>query len=91
MIGSDKKCRLRLLIAWISRAKDAAMVLAERGPPKRDFRMLHWEKEPLGKPLGSPTAVLNESPDSPPLKPRKDSRKARAPWVCLWVGTTNVL
>jgi hypothetical protein len=28
----------------ISRAKDAAMAMAERGPPARNWRRLHWER-----------------------------------------------
>ena len=30
-------------MANLSRAKDAAMAIAERGPPRRDARHLHWK------------------------------------------------
>jgi hypothetical protein len=44
----------------LTRAKDAAAVMAERGPPARDRRRLHWQKEPIEEPLGSPYSDLNE-------------------------------
>jgi hypothetical protein len=50
----------------ISRAKDAAMVMAEHGPPARSTRMLHWRKEYVGQPVGiliaprNPTTCLNQ-------------------------------
>jgi hypothetical protein len=36
-------------IANLSRAKDAAFVLAQKGPPARDERLLHWQTTPLGQ------------------------------------------
>jgi hypothetical protein len=32
-------------ICNLSRAKDAAMAIAERGPPTRNRRMFHWKKK----------------------------------------------
>src|SRR5262245_13973247 len=39
----------------LTRAKDAAALIAERGPPERDHRRFHWRTAPLGQPLGSRT------------------------------------
>jgi hypothetical protein len=33
----------------LSRAKDAALAICERGPPRRDQRLLHWEIYPREK------------------------------------------
>jgi hypothetical protein len=44
----------------ITRAKDAAAAIAERGPPARDRQRLHWRNEPIEQPLGSPTTALKE-------------------------------
>jgi hypothetical protein len=72
-VVSDKRCAMRAGM-WrielpdgspsdlvnISRAKDAAAAIAERGPPARDRRRLHWQKEPIEQPVGSPYSDLNE-------------------------------
>jgi len=38
----------------ISRATDAAVAIAERGPPARDRRLLTWRMAPLGQPARAP-------------------------------------
>jgi hypothetical protein len=41
----------------LTRAKDAALAIAERGPPARNRRLFHWRKEPSKAPAeGSPVA-----------------------------------
>jgi hypothetical protein len=46
-------------MANLSRAKDAAMAIAERGPPGRNRQRLHWHKTPVGEPLRSPLVSPN--------------------------------
>ena len=65
----DKTCpgmwRVRTSDGWmsdmanLSRAKDAASAIAERGPPARDRTLLRWQMAPLGEPLGSPVVSPN--------------------------------
>jgi hypothetical protein len=40
----------------LSRIKDAAAVIAERGPPARDRLALHWKQQHLEKPREAPQA-----------------------------------
>jgi hypothetical protein len=40
----------------LTRARDAAIAIAERGPPARDRMHLRWQIKPLGEALGSPVA-----------------------------------
>jgi hypothetical protein len=47
----------------LTRAKDAAIVLAERAG--RDPDLLRWRKEPLGQPHRSPVVSLNPESDPP--------------------------
>jgi hypothetical protein len=39
-------------IVNLARAKDAAAAIAERGPPARDRRLIHWKQEPSRTPSG---------------------------------------
>lgn len=41
----------------LARAKDAAAALAERGPPVRDHRLLHWRLDHSERHSGGPTRV----------------------------------
>ena len=41
-------------MANLTRAKDAAEVLCQRGPPQRDADLFSWKIKPLGHALGSP-------------------------------------
>jgi hypothetical protein len=44
-------------IANLTRAKDAAFVMAQKGPPARDGHRLHWQTAPIGEPhtpIGEP-------------------------------------
>ena len=58
--------RVRTPDGWLSdmanltRAKDAAMAIAERGPPARNRQRLHWQIAPVGEPLGR--AVVSPAP-----------------------------
>ncbi len=40
----------------LARAKDAAVMIAERGPPARDRRLLHWKTKASNSPPGGPYA-----------------------------------
>jgi hypothetical protein len=40
----------------LSRAKDAAAAIAERGPPARDRKMFHWGQRPRNSGQRPPTA-----------------------------------
>jgi hypothetical protein len=40
----------------LARAKDAAPMIAERGPPARDRRLLHWKTKASNSPAGGPYA-----------------------------------
>jgi hypothetical protein len=46
----------------LARAKDAALVLAQRGPPAHDLVRLHWRISPLDSPSGACTRVLPAGP-----------------------------
>jgi hypothetical protein len=46
-------------MANLSRAKDAAVAIAERGPPARDAKLLRWQTAPLGEALGGSVARPN--------------------------------
>ena len=41
-------------MADLTRAKDAAMAIAERGPPARNRTILRWQIAPVGEPLRRP-------------------------------------
>jgi hypothetical protein len=40
----------------LTRAKDAAFVMAQKGPPVRDGQRLHWQTASIGEALGRPLA-----------------------------------
>jgi hypothetical protein len=46
----------------LARAKDAAMALAERGPPARNPQRLHWRLDRSNSPYGGRTRVLLVGP-----------------------------
>ena len=46
----------------LSRARDAASAIAERGPPARDQKQLRWQIKPLGDALGSPVVRPGATP-----------------------------
>jgi hypothetical protein len=46
----------------LARAKDAAAVLAQKGPPARDRSMFHWKLGPLGDAMRPVPDALNEVP-----------------------------
>jgi len=43
----------------LSRARDAAQVIAERGPPARDRMLLRWQIKPLGEAATAPLVRLS--------------------------------
>ena len=47
-------------MANLSRAKDAAFVIAQKGPPARDGQRLHWQRAPIGEAHRRPVARLNQ-------------------------------
>jgi hypothetical protein len=49
-------------IVNLSRAKDAAMVLCEHGPPARNPQRLHWRLDRSDSPSGSRTCVKSAKP-----------------------------
>jgi hypothetical protein len=49
-------------IANLSRIKDAALVLCERGPPRRDFRLLRWKITHCDSPSGARTRAASVGP-----------------------------
>jgi hypothetical protein len=51
-------------MANLTRAKDTAFVMAQRGPPERDGQRLHWQMSPIGEPHRSPVVRPNEQTDS---------------------------
>jgi hypothetical protein len=68
----------------LTRAKDIAMAAAERGPPRRDFRLLHWRHNHLERPSAARWCAENVGgyPTANPRipRPRCDrSRKGPAP------------
>ena len=46
----------------LSRAKDGAAIIAERGPPERDRRMFRWRIGPLETDERACAGALNEPP-----------------------------
>lgn len=46
-------------MANLSRAKDAAAAICERGPPRRDPRLFRWRKDAHGTPANRGYAQLN--------------------------------
>ena len=46
-------------MANLSRTKDAAEVLCERGPPKRDAHLFRWQLKSLGQATRGPLVRLN--------------------------------
>jgi hypothetical protein len=59
----------------LARAKDAALVLCQRGPPARDDRLLHWRLNHLDSPSGARTRVLLAGPaHRPSAAPFPDCR-----------------
>jgi hypothetical protein len=51
---------LRSDIVNLSRTKGAAVAIAERGPPARNRRLLHWKKEPSRTTTEAPLAEAAE-------------------------------
>jgi hypothetical protein len=49
----------------LSRIKDAALILCERGPPRRNARLLHWKINRCESPSGARTRVLERGPAHP--------------------------
>jgi hypothetical protein len=47
----------------LSRAKDAAFVMTQKGPPARDARLLRWQTAPLGEAHSSSVVRPNEQTD----------------------------
>jgi hypothetical protein len=47
----------------ISRIKDAAFVIAQKGPPARDGSRLYWQNAPIGEARGRPVVRPNEQTD----------------------------
>jgi hypothetical protein len=47
----------------LSRARDAAFVMAQKGPPARDGKLLHWQTAPLGEAHRSPVVRPSEQTD----------------------------
>ena len=56
-------------MANLTRAKDAAMAIAERGPPARNRQRLHWQIAPVGEPLGG---LLARVPPAGATHPKGD-------------------
>jgi hypothetical protein len=46
-------------MANLSRAKDAAFVIAMRGPPAKDGSRLYWQKASIGEAQGRPVVRSN--------------------------------
>ena len=67
-------------IANLARAKDAAAVIAERGPPKRDAKRFNWAAQgPLGELQGKPAHAFAPRGRYPPLARRNRLYGERAP------------
>jgi hypothetical protein len=49
-------------MANLSRTKDAAMAIAERGPPRRDARHLHWKIDARERPAEAPPGDWQDWP-----------------------------
>jgi hypothetical protein len=47
-------------MANLTRAKDAAFVIAQKGSPARDGRLLRWQTAPLGQPHRRPVVRPNK-------------------------------
>jgi hypothetical protein len=47
----------------LTRAKDAAFVIAQNGSSARDGKLLHWQTAPLGEARRSPVVRPNEQTD----------------------------
>jgi hypothetical protein len=48
----------------LTRAKDMAMSIVERGPPRRDFKLLRWRYDHLEKPSAGRWCVPAQTPYS---------------------------
>jgi hypothetical protein len=59
-------------MANLSRAKDAALAIAERGPPAKDAKLLRWEMAPLGEALGG--SLVSQNAKGAPT-PRNSTNK----------------
>ena len=55
-------------MANLTRAKDAAFVIAQKGPPARDGQRLHWQTASIGEAHRSPVVRPNEQTDPPLLR-----------------------
>jgi hypothetical protein len=47
----------------LTRAKDAAFVIAQNGPPARDGKRLHWQTASIGEPHRASVVRPNEQTD----------------------------
>jgi hypothetical protein len=48
-------------MANLTRAKDAAFLVAQNGPPARDGQRLHWQTASIGEPHRRPLVRSNQS------------------------------
>jgi hypothetical protein len=56
-------------MANLSRAKDAAFVIAQNGPPARDGKRLHWQTAPIGEAHRRP--LVRPAPATPMTRPKR--------------------
>jgi hypothetical protein len=50
-------------MANLTRAKDAAFVIAQKGSPARDGSRLYWQNAPIGEARGRPVVRPNKQTD----------------------------
>ena len=50
-------------MANLTRARDAAFVMAQKGPPARDGQRLRWQSAPIGEAHKRPVVSQNEQTD----------------------------
>jgi hypothetical protein len=63
----------------LSRAKDAAAIIAERGPPERNRRLFHWKIEPVENGRGaSPDAIKHRAGHRTATRPGNRSQRRKA-------------
>jgi hypothetical protein len=76
-------------MANITRCKDAAMAICERGPPRRNARLMYW-KHTRESPSGGRRCVRSPAPASgaPPQTSQPRGRAHRAPNRVSWDKTT---
>ena len=74
----------------ISRIKDAAAAICERGPPARDPRCFHWESDHSNSRSGARGRVLKPGPVSDPSPARQWGHRPFIPTAgkAAWAATT---